>query len=112
MFKEVIFKFEKVINTENSLDCTKHIMYWKLPLHFTTPLDYYCPIPLQLKLLLKKTLTKEPYWVHHLYKTKVNITHINRRIFSYQTSYKDIVFHGFCVVSNKAYAALHLFTDR
>ena len=97
-----LFLIIKIINTANSLDCTKHNVL-KITAVFYDPIGLLCPIVLQLKLLFTKIGSKKSdgdslynadiqlLWSSFLKNlAKVNPIHINRHIFSHQTNYKDI----------------------
>ena len=58
---EFIFDFEKIINTTNSLDCTKRNVL-KITAVFYDPNGLLCPIALQLKLLFTKIFSKKSDW--------------------------------------------------
>ena len=117
MCNKFIFNFGKIINTVNSLNCTKRNVL-KITDMFYDPIGMLCPIVLQLKLFTKICNKKsgcdsllnadiQLLWSLFLNNlAQVNTIHINRHIFSPQTNYKDIVLHGFCDTSNKAYAAV------
>ena len=61
MCDEFIFNFEKIINTANSLDFTKHNVL-KITAMFYDPIGLLCLIVLQLKLLFTKIYRKITDW--------------------------------------------------
>ena len=61
MCDKFIFNFEKIINTANSLDCTKRNVL-KITTMFYGPIRLLYPIVLQLKLLFTKIYTNKSDW--------------------------------------------------
>ena len=59
--EEFIFNFKKIINTANSLDCTKRNVL-KITIMFYDPIGLLCPIALQLKLIFTKICSKKSDW--------------------------------------------------
>ena len=59
--EEFIFNFKKIINTANSLDCTKRNVL-KITIMFYDPIGLLCPTALQLKLIFTKICSKKSDW--------------------------------------------------